>query len=219
MGARSKGCRTCVSRRVRCDLTRPHCTRCARSNRMCQGYKQDLLFIDENTRIKQSLRRNEVQEHEFSAVAASASAMYHRTAIAPNSQYNPPVCAELPLTAFSDEIMVKFFIDNVFPDRASGDTDLIHMTYRPKNGWIRITAEQSPESLQALMAMFFAKANNVPGLHRKAIMLYTKSIGRLRADLADARSQSSFSVLAATTALCMYEVSMLIQLRNICLQL
>ena len=36
---RSKGCRVCVDRRVRCDQTRPHCTRCIKANRECPGYE------------------------------------------------------------------------------------------------------------------------------------------------------------------------------------
>lgn len=32
---RSKGCRTCVSRRVRCDQSKPVCNNCTKGNREC----------------------------------------------------------------------------------------------------------------------------------------------------------------------------------------
>ncbi|KAK0722157.1 hypothetical protein B0T26DRAFT_641870 [Lasiosphaeria miniovina] len=32
------GCRTCKSRRVKCDETKPHCLRCTNHGRSCQGY-------------------------------------------------------------------------------------------------------------------------------------------------------------------------------------
>lgn len=33
------GCWTCRQRKVKCDLTKPQCTRCIKSNRVCQGYE------------------------------------------------------------------------------------------------------------------------------------------------------------------------------------
>ncbi|KAJ9617079.1 hypothetical protein H2200_000800 [Cladophialophora chaetospira] len=49
---RSKGCRICVSRRVRCDLTRPTCNNCKKGNRPCPGYDSDLRIHDEGTKLR-----------------------------------------------------------------------------------------------------------------------------------------------------------------------
>lgn len=38
-GRTFNGCWTCRSRKVKCDLTQPYCTRCAKLGRKCQGYE------------------------------------------------------------------------------------------------------------------------------------------------------------------------------------
>ena len=37
-GHASRGCSSCKMRRIKCDETRPGCTNCARSKRICLGY-------------------------------------------------------------------------------------------------------------------------------------------------------------------------------------
>lgn len=84
---RSKGCRICVQRRVRCDQTRyviqwpslgleivgyrvlvilmcprPTCNNCKKGNRPCPGYGQDLKFQDEGARLRKRFETNEVPE-------------------------------------------------------------------------------------------------------------------------------------------------------------
>ena len=48
MPTRSQGCRVCVRRHLRCDLTRPTCLRCRNSNLECDGYGAQ--WIDETKR-------------------------------------------------------------------------------------------------------------------------------------------------------------------------
>ncbi len=48
---RSKGCRTCVQRRVKCDQTRPACLRCQKTKRPCPGY-ETTKFINETSSIE-----------------------------------------------------------------------------------------------------------------------------------------------------------------------
>ena len=56
---RSKGCRICVQRRVRCDLTRPTCNNCKKRNRPCPGYDSDLKFQDEGERLRKRFAKKE----------------------------------------------------------------------------------------------------------------------------------------------------------------
>jgi hypothetical protein len=46
---RSRGCRTCRARKVRCDQTHPLCQRCARAGINCQGYLEPTTFLVENS--------------------------------------------------------------------------------------------------------------------------------------------------------------------------
>ena len=48
---RSRGCRVCVQRRIKCDQTRPFCKRCIRANRQCPGFDK-LKFVDEGPGLR-----------------------------------------------------------------------------------------------------------------------------------------------------------------------
>ena len=50
---RSKGCKTCVQRRIKCDQTRPNCERCVKRGLECPGYGVTVKFQDEGPRLKQ----------------------------------------------------------------------------------------------------------------------------------------------------------------------
>ncbi len=49
---RSKGCKTCRTRKVKCDEARPICQRCIRSRFDCQGYSEPTSFLCDNPRVK-----------------------------------------------------------------------------------------------------------------------------------------------------------------------
>ncbi|CAK7217383.1 hypothetical protein SCUCBS95973_003130 [Sporothrix curviconia] len=42
---RSKGCNTCIQRKVKCDGGQPVCGNCKKSNRLCTGYKRPVAFV------------------------------------------------------------------------------------------------------------------------------------------------------------------------------
>jgi hypothetical protein len=45
---RSRGCRTCRARKVKCDEAQPICQRCIRSRFQCMGYGEPTTFLTEN---------------------------------------------------------------------------------------------------------------------------------------------------------------------------
>ena len=50
---RSKGCQTCVSRRVKCDETRPACSKCQKYGVDCPGYDKVIKFVSQKHQIRQ----------------------------------------------------------------------------------------------------------------------------------------------------------------------
>ena len=54
VGPRSKGCRTCVKRRIRCDGSRPVCSRCTKAGYDCPGYNKAIQFLDPVTGLIES---------------------------------------------------------------------------------------------------------------------------------------------------------------------
>lgn len=59
---RSKGCKTCVQRRIKCDQTRPNCERCIKRGLDCPGYGVTVKFQDEGPRLKQHFDK---KQHTF----------------------------------------------------------------------------------------------------------------------------------------------------------
>ncbi|KAK6579926.1 hypothetical protein PZA11_007634 [Diplocarpon coronariae] len=58
-GKPSKGCQMCRTRRIKCDETKPTCNQCAKSRRVCPGYKDDfdLVFRNETQATERRARR------------------------------------------------------------------------------------------------------------------------------------------------------------------
>ncbi|KAJ5273136.1 hypothetical protein N7478_008261 [Penicillium angulare] len=42
---RSKGCKTCRRRKIKCDMQEPQCGQCRKSSRQCEGFKKEIAFI------------------------------------------------------------------------------------------------------------------------------------------------------------------------------
>lgn len=207
MGARSKACRTCKSRRVRCDEAQPKCTRCVKAGIACQGYEPRFTFVDENPRIERSQRIVRAQQEELRSRDESLPLVYHSARMPGIERLAAnPVPMQMPLKAFSRHISTSFLVAKVFAGRARYDAAFSGVCSLPDTWWIHEAAKQSPKSLQALASMFFGRHNALPEMCWKAIQLYGESIAELRAELANQRRKQSFWMLASMTALCMYEV-------------
>ncbi|KAF2160561.1 hypothetical protein M409DRAFT_70317 [Zasmidium cellare ATCC 36951] len=61
LGRPSRGCRTCKSRRIKCDETRPACQNCVKTNRECPGLPEevDLIFRTENPATRKKSKKPE----------------------------------------------------------------------------------------------------------------------------------------------------------------
>ncbi|RDA82853.1 hypothetical protein CP532_0951 [Ophiocordyceps camponoti-leonardi (nom. inval.)] len=58
-GKPSRGCQMCRTRRIKCDETKPTCNQCAKSRRLCPGYKDefDLVFRNETQATKRRAKK------------------------------------------------------------------------------------------------------------------------------------------------------------------
>ena len=45
VAGKSRGCATCRSRKIRCDLRRPECWQCTSTRRVCRGYERYPVFV------------------------------------------------------------------------------------------------------------------------------------------------------------------------------
>ena len=70
---RSKGCRICVQRRVRCDLTKPVCNNCKKGNRPCPGFDSDLRIQDEGSKLRKRFAQPHANETRIESYTDSTS--------------------------------------------------------------------------------------------------------------------------------------------------
>jgi hypothetical protein len=62
------GCRNCRRRKVKCDEKHPVCSRCLKSNQICEGYIRDHRFVDDET-ARQARKKTNVSPKPDSPAA------------------------------------------------------------------------------------------------------------------------------------------------------
>jgi len=212
MGARSKGCIVCKSRRVKCDETRPSCRRCFRAGMKCKGYESALKFIDENARIKHTQVVAQTQEREY-RIQYKHRQLYHSSHLS-HLAAEPP--AEIPLVGFQEEMTIAFLMDklhqgrshcNKLPLGSRNGPPLILIAPRTRVKWIGAFAKVPHAPLSALASQWFGPAHGLHGMTVDSLQLYGQALIDLRKNLLRSESVMDFSVLASLTSFCMFEVS------------
>jgi hypothetical protein len=210
MGARSKGCRTCKTRRLKCDEQEPACRRCQKANLICPGY--DSIFVDETARVKRSAQQSELM------IVASRKQRYHSHKIqsshtSPNGDPN----ATLPLVAFKDKIVVAFLATRMFEARSpfqarscNNDGLLEQMAMCTDRWWVCKLIQSHQESLHALALIYFGRANHLKGVETDASKQYGQALQKLRVGLTTPDSLYEFETLGNISALIFYEVMTLL---------
>ncbi|KAL1966157.1 hypothetical protein VTN77DRAFT_4709 [Rasamsonia byssochlamydoides] len=90
---RSKGCKTCVQRHVKCDQTRPQCVRCVAMGVQCPGYARVFKFQNEGPALKQRYHTTSTSSSRSSATSSSAALAFSRRS--PSSEEEAcPGCRE-----------------------------------------------------------------------------------------------------------------------------
>ncbi|KAF2497988.1 hypothetical protein BU16DRAFT_616539 [Lophium mytilinum] len=110
-GGRSRGCKTCRRRRVKCDESKPVCTRCQNSGFPCEGYPKDLTFVDEGSRFatpassKAGSRTREKSSGDVTSISPKDSQT-------PNVQL--AISKQPTLSPFQDEICLAYLTRTLF---------------------------------------------------------------------------------------------------------
>jgi hypothetical protein len=207
MGARSKGCRTCKARRLKCDEQEPTCRRCQKANLICPGY--DSIFVDETVRVKQNAQKSELM------VVASRKQRYHshKTQYSHTSQNVGDPNATIPLVAFKDKIAVAFLTTRMFEARSRyradslDNEDLTQSMVMCSDRWWVCKLIQSPqESLDALALMYFSRVHHLKDVEADASKQYGQALQKLRVGLTAPNNLYDFQTLGNISALIFYEV-------------
>ncbi|CAG8936161.1 unnamed protein product [Penicillium salamii] len=200
---RSKGCRTCRRRKVKCDEGRPLCDRCHKAGFECGGYVEFVQFIDETSRLKSKiLRRAPSPSVTSRPLYRSQSPLEHVI------NFDFSFSSYFPLTVNpswnENEIMTTHLLRGIFD--WDGDSTSPHAT------WDSILLSQDNEtelstaSIRALSTVYFGKMNKQPRLMREGAKKYADALKMLQIKLLCQEQAIGDDVLIAIILLATYEL-------------
>lgn len=178
---RSKGCKTCIRRKVRCGAEKPICFRCITARIPCEGYVRDFRWIDD----KHSTSRRTSRDKSSSTSASSQSPQ--KGLIGPQT-----------------EIYVEFFKHKFLSE------DLDHGTFSHMK-WIeecfKTKADDAANlAVNALVLLFFARMNgNSQSVHAQSNKYYGKALRRLQVSI-ESPNSAQLSLTPAALALTYFEL-------------
>jgi len=208
MGALSKGCGSCKRRKVKCDETRPQCTRCRKAGIECTGFVQRLRFVNEKPRIQSSIKVFQAQLHELSTMSRSSQLIFHSGQICRPQPLSPHPFLEntFPLTAFKDNIFISYLFSKLFEGECVNSLNcglpvdwIPELTMSPQ--------KVRDKSWDALAAIVFGQAHNSHNLIIDSLRVYGQALSELRNKLSNPDNRYTDSTVASMTALYRYEVS------------
>ncbi|KAJ4244766.1 hypothetical protein NW762_014343 [Fusarium torreyae] len=178
-GGRSKACRTCKRRRVKCDQSKPLCQRCDKAGMNCEGYVIHSEFVDESSRFSQDkspAARNQLQLE-----------LARKPAKKPGRQIWRPSPMLLDENAvIHAHLMSK--LDEVEPLVANLET-------HPSAETTRALA------VRALAAVYFGKTRYDKRIFDAGSMEYGRVLNRLQTDLGSSTTVLEWDTLASVLCL------------------
>ncbi|OOQ84069.1 hypothetical protein PEBR_32100 [Penicillium brasilianum] len=205
IGGRSKGCKTCRRRRVKCDEAKPACERCRKLGDKCEGYVQFPEFVDMTVQftgkksVQQKLDGNDLLSSSTSASPASRR---------PESSVgelplmtipvNPTWNAQSMFTAYLVRQLFTWQDDTSSPRATSWSEILFQRT--------EDEAALSFTSISALATTYFAKVGGDSDLMRKGAGLYARALRTLRSNLEDSTLVLEDDLIVAVICMAIYEM-------------
>ena len=230
---RSKGCRTCVQRRIKCDQTRPSCQRCQKRGLTCPGYGPAVKFQDETTRLRQHYEKRERVEaeplqhdkHSPQDTASSIDSMSTllEADIAPSDSSSelvfPQADAELIATFDSflpSPHLVQTKLLGQFIDDVSGAASAIPTSNQTQNDWLKVlTTLPSQEmsdvlnsSIRAFVLSYLGRTHQAKHIIEASRQQYGLALRQLAQTMRAPQNVEAMSskTLSATILLSFYEM-------------
>jgi hypothetical protein len=212
-GKPSRGCQMCRTRRIKCDETKPTCKQCAKSQRVCPGYKDefDLVFRNETQATE---RRAKKANRKAMALKAEKDLAAERDANAPASSSSPS--AEVILASQSESVVASLQL----PVEQQASCHFVsNFVLIPRQGTSRGYMEFLPQLLgaesdykhftYAFNACSLASFNNRVGsgadFASEALGQYTKALASTHEALKDPVLALKDSTLASVLLLGLFE--------------
>ncbi|CAH0047032.1 unnamed protein product [Clonostachys solani] len=200
---RLKACKTCRSRRVKCDLQRPGCGQCLRRQVTCGGYERQLIFVNNTSQ--------EVPSASFSLGNKAYSIADRGNERTPT---RPPLSPQtIHQYAFvsraSEERMVGWFWSTYLPNGRSASSDTAQFSLY---GWTTLIQDLYDKSSMVRAAVLasvlgrMAEVENSPTIRRKSHELYGWTLLSLGRILREPSKHPCYLILSALKLLGFYEL-------------
>ncbi|RYP55463.1 hypothetical protein DL769_010159 [Monosporascus sp. CRB-8-3] len=211
-GKPSRGCQMCRTRRIKCDETKPTCLKCAKSRRVCPGYKDefDLVFRNEtqSTELKarKASRKASAQKMDRRDSGQSSSPSGTPPSALPDGVKSPLGQAVVPALNLPVEQRANcFFISNFVlvpkPGEPRGFLDYLVPLLNQEG-------QDSPlqHAFNACsLALLYNCGGRSANLSERALNEYAKALNKTNAALRDPEEQKADSTLAAVLLLGTFE--------------
>lgn len=201
------------------DEARPTCNRCKNGYFICLGYTRPVTFISEDAKHRRKEQTVLVPATPATAIPDSVSSVpipdQNNDDVLDTSNLpgmgllkfeNTPIQPPLHLNAFKDNILISHLMQNLFSD--AEDTTI----WTERDPWI-LYAIQHPEteptsytSVLALAATFFGRVHKEMTVFEQGTRSYSRALSQLKADLAIPERAVSYSTMASTLILSVYEL-------------
>jgi hypothetical protein len=229
---RSLGCQLCVKRRVKCDQTRPACTRCTKYGATCPGYDRPLKFVAGKHQL-----RPRHQEGSISPVALSRAATVsgvHDQSVSTGSNNSSLHTSEtltarslarygaqhqgqprIPVTMGGDRGQIVFaYLNTVNYTQTHRDLQVFDPWFKdvPRHLGHKPVLDNA---MAAFSLHMLGKSNDDKNLIHHSRTIYGQSLITLQRALNDPVEWKSSETLCATMILCLFEVGHLISGRGV----
>ncbi|KAG9230264.1 hypothetical protein BJ875DRAFT_161677 [Amylocarpus encephaloides] len=214
-GKPSRGCQMCRTRRIKCDETKPTCNQCAKSRRVCPGYKDDFDLVFRNeTRVTERRARKSLDgkkaNHQI-MIPNQETVFRSGSLIAPDSNTETRITRTSPmaLSVPVEQQAPCFFLSNfVLSPTDDKDTPRGYFDFL-----VPLMKSETPDSHLALAfsAAAMASMSNRPDtrmrgdIRQMAVAQYTKALKATNIALQSPRSQKTDQTLAAILMLGFFE--------------
>ncbi|KAF3386552.1 Uncharacterized protein F1880_001404 [Penicillium rolfsii] len=206
VGGRSKGCKTCRRRRVKCDELKPACGRCRKAGYLCEGYVQFAEFVDVTM---QFTAKKSPAPKPVDATPSSSASVSKINSSSESSNMKLNLMSTLPNPTWDEQSMfTSHLISKLFTWH--DDTSAPH-----ESSWIeslfRRTKEEAAKSISftsvhALATTYFAKVNHKAELMRKGAGFYSRALHAVRSNLEDPQLVLEDDLLVAIVCMAIYEM-------------
>ncbi|KAF2163571.1 hypothetical protein M409DRAFT_26181 [Zasmidium cellare ATCC 36951] len=216
MPLRSNGCYKCRSRKIRCDLTRPGCQRCAIHGVKCPGYRTenpgDIEFRDQTGLVWQRAKDNDDLKtghvskpldlsHDPSPGSSSSEDSLISAHQNQLGRLQSPAANRAQLySAFMDTYIPQNFLpeESVFKDAHFGWLGMAVSISEPKPAL--------KHALDAISLVQMGSMLNDEQLLRKSVESYTLGLRSLAHALSNPKNVYADDIMAASSVLCQCEM-------------